>query len=193
MRPKTLPGSESSTGKARRSLRHQSKRRAETHTPPGLRIASPGSLAMAFSRSENKGVLSPEGRKSICATCCRPQRRSAFLEGMGADVQRFEAADRAGPTCLWDRCVLSPRGSKEAFAGPRPSMAHRVDRRVVKRNPQANEPKLPGGASLNAGTGLSFGQREYAEKSGSFGPHRVAFGGRFLSNAGSEGGVLDWG
>ena len=56
MRPKTLPGSESSTGKARRSLRHQSKRRAETHTPPGLRIASPGSLAMAFSRSENKGV-----------------------------------------------------------------------------------------------------------------------------------------
>jgi hypothetical protein len=32
MGPKTLPGSESSTGKARRSLRHQSKRRAETHT-----------------------------------------------------------------------------------------------------------------------------------------------------------------
>ena len=32
MGPQTLPGSESSTGKARRSLRHQSTRRAETHT-----------------------------------------------------------------------------------------------------------------------------------------------------------------
>ena len=32
MGPKTLPGSESSTGKARKSLSHQSKRRAETHT-----------------------------------------------------------------------------------------------------------------------------------------------------------------
>src|SRR6516162_4410708 len=31
---------------------------------------------MAFSRSENKGVLSTEGRKSICAICCGPQHRS---------------------------------------------------------------------------------------------------------------------
>src|SRR5215470_19691838 len=49
-------------GEDGRSLNHHWGHESR-HTPPALRIANPGSLAMAFSRRENKGVLSTYASK----------------------------------------------------------------------------------------------------------------------------------
>src|SRR6516225_3943127 len=83
MRPKTLPDSQSHTGKTRRSLNHHW--RAESrHTPPKLRIARPGSFVMAFSASENKRSHRPH--QHVSAIGLRQHGHSPLMSAKNAHV-----------------------------------------------------------------------------------------------------------
>jgi hypothetical protein len=54
---------------------------------------------MAFSLSENKGILSTEGRKSICATCCglADERKAKFQNYF----RRARDQKRQGVLSVW--------------------------------------------------------------------------------------------
>jgi hypothetical protein len=75
------------------------KRRVETHTASIQNSAAPGSRAMAFSRSENKGVPSPAGWRIEARTIIGEALREPAAETvMGrADSRQRWGGCRAGP------------------------------------------------------------------------------------------------